>query len=174
MKQFSIGGLILLSSLLLSFYVMPKEKVNWISFAELDKQYAQKPKPIIIDLYTSWCGWCKVMDKKTYGDKRVAAYINEHYYAVKFNAESKDSVRFNKAGYGYNKQYRTNDVAIMLSMGDLSYPNSVFLERIDANPAPIAGYLTVAEIETPLRYFVEKNEGESFADFSKRMKPLWK
>ncbi|HRD57623.1 MAG TPA: DUF255 domain-containing protein [Ferruginibacter sp.] len=153
-----------------SFSRVPKEKVNWISFAEMEKSYAQNPKPIIIDLYTDWCGWCKVMDKNTYGNAKVAAYINEHYYAVKYNAESTDSVWFNKIKYGFNSALKTNELALLLSRGDRSYPNTIFLEKIDASPAPLSGYMKPKEMEAPLRYFVEKKEGETFVAFNQKMK----
>lgn len=143
-----------------SFSRVPKEKVNWISFAEMEKSYAQNPKPIIIDLYTDWCGWCKVMDKNTYGNAKVAAYINEHYYAVKYNAESTDSVWFNKIKYGFNSALKTNELALLLSRGDRSYPNTIFLEKIDASPAPLSGYMKPKEMEAPLRYFVEKKRAK--------------
>ena len=153
-----------------SFSNAPKEKVNWISFAELEKAYARQPKPIIVDLYTSWCGWCKEMDRTTYSNAKVAAYINQHYYAVKYNAESTDSVTFNKLKYGFNKAAKTNDLALFLSFGDRSYPNTIFLENIDAKPAPLAGYMKPKEIEAPLRYFVEKKGDETFVEFNKKMK----
>jgi len=153
-----------------SFSNAPKEKVNWISFAELEKAYARQPKPIIVDLYTSWCGWCKEMDRTTYSNAKVAAYINQHYYAVKYNAESTDSVLFNKLKYGFNKAAKTNDLALFLSFGDRSYPNTIFLENIDAKPAPLAGYMKPKEIEAPLRYFVEKKGDETFVEFNKKMK----
>src|SRR5674476_574025 len=75
-----------------SFMIPTKEKVQWLSIAEMQVAYSKNPKPILVDVYTSWCGWCKVMDKQTYSNDKVAAYINEKYYAVKFDAESKDSV----------------------------------------------------------------------------------
>jgi thiol:disulfide interchange protein len=43
-----------------------KEKLNWISLEEAELKMKTDPRPILIDLYTDWCGWCKVMDRKTY------------------------------------------------------------------------------------------------------------
>ncbi|RYY65012.1 MAG: DUF255 domain-containing protein, partial [Chitinophagaceae bacterium] len=119
------------------------------------------------------CGWCKEMDRTTYSNPKVAAYINEHYYAVKYDAESKDSVAFNKIRYGFNKAAKTNDLALYLSFGDRSYPNTIFLDHINARPAPLSGYMKPKEIEAPMRYFVEKKGEETFVDFNKKMKPVW-
>ncbi len=114
------------------------------------------------------------MDRTTYKNQKVVAYINEHYYAVKYNAESKTAVLFNNKTYQYNQRYKTNDLAVFLSSGQLEYPNSIFLSSIDAKPAPLTGYMKPKEIEAPLKYFAErKNEEESFIEFNKKMKSEW-
>jgi thioredoxin-related protein len=69
------------------------EKIPWLSLQESEVAYKKEKKPILIDLYTNWCGWCKVMDKKTYANKNVIGYLNEKFYTVKLNAENK-RVRF--------------------------------------------------------------------------------
>lgn len=157
-----------------SFVYAPKEKVNWMSFEEMEAAYAREPRPILVDLYTDWCGWCKHMDNTTYKNAQVVAYINTHYYAVKYNAESKSAVRFNNKVYQYNAKYRTNDLAMFLSFGDLSYPNTIFLSGLDARPAPLAGYLAPKDFEAPLKYFAErKSEQESFVEFNQKLKKEW-
>lgn len=169
-----IFGLSIVALMAMSFISKPKEQINWISFEELQEQYIKNPKPIFIDLYTDWCGWCKEMDRTTYKNQKVVAYINEHYYAVKYNAESKTAVLFNNKTYQYNQRYKTNDLSVFLSSGQLEYPNSIFLSSIDAKPAPLTGYMKPKEIEAPLKYFAErKNEGESFIEFNKKMKSEW-
>lgn len=172
MKRFApLLFIFFMAAALFAFNDAPREKVNWISFTELEKAYAQQPKPIIVDLYTNWCGWCKEMDRTTYSNEKVASYINSNYYAVKYNAESSDSVSFNKIKYGFNKAAKTNELALYLSFGDRSYPNTIFLENISARPAPLAGYMKPKEMEAPLRYFVEKKGEETFVEFNKKMKP---
>lgn len=174
MRKFSVGLLFFAVVVtLISFDNKPKEKVNWISFEELEKAYAKQPKPIIVDLYTSWCGWCKEMDRTTYSNAKVAAYINENYYAVKYNAESTDSVRFNKMKYGFNNGLKTNELALYLSFGERSYPNTIFLSSINAKPAPLSGYMKPKEMEAPLRYFVEKKGDQTFVEFNQKMKGGW-
>ena len=165
----------LLAMVSLAFKPMAKEKINWISFEELQLEYEKNPKPIVIDLYTSWCGWCKEMDKTTYKHDKLAAYINEHYYAVKYDAESRDAVLFNKISYGFNKKYATNDLAMYFTFGRLEYPTTVFLSSLDARPAPLSGYMKPKEMEAPLKYFAERtNFQETFIEFNKRMKKEWR
>ena len=164
--------LIVLAAFALSFAFPGKEKINWITVSQLNTLYARNPKPIVIDLYTDWCGWCKHMDRTTYMNDKLATYINDNYYAVKYNAESKDSVTFNNQAFGYNKKYQTNDFAMYLTFGRLEYPTTVFLSTMNARPAPLSGYLKPKEMEAPLRYFVErKDETQSFVEFNKKMKP---
>lgn len=44
-------------------------------------------RPLLVNLYTSWCGWCKRMDRETYRDARVLAKAREEFVFVSLNAE---------------------------------------------------------------------------------------
>lgn len=157
-----------------AFVTASKEKVQWLTVAELQEAYKKNPKPILIDVYTSWCGWCKVMDRETYAKDKVAEYINEHYYALKLDAESKETFEWNGKQYGYNAQYKSNDLAIYLLYGQMSYPSTVFLAAIDAQPAPLAGYLKPKELEPPLKFFGEgAYKTQKYPEFMSSFKPSW-
>jgi len=156
-------------ALMYSFNEPAKEKINWISMSKLNELYAQSPKPILIDVYTTWCGWCKEMDRTTYKNKKLTTYVNEYYYAVKMDAESSAQIVFNK------KSYTTSDLATYLLMGDMSFPTTVFLPTIDAKPAPLAGYLNAADMEAPLKFFGEgAHQQQTFVEFNKKMKKEWR
>ena len=62
-------------------------KIKWVDFNTGLAQAQQTGKLAVIDCYTDWCGWCKVMDKKTFSDPKIIERINEKYIAIKFNPE---------------------------------------------------------------------------------------
>lgn len=166
--------LITLPVILCSFHRPKKEKIRWLTLAELTTAYNKEARPIIVDVYTNWCGWCKVMDKETYGNDKVASYINENYYAVKFNAESKETVEFAGKKYNYNPAYKANDLAVYLLFGRMGYPTTVLLSAIDAQPAPLSGYLKPSELEAPVKFFGDgAYKNQNFTEFMKSFCNKW-
>ncbi len=175
MKQVTGIFLIMIIGILTtSFTPVSKDNIHWLTVSELNEAYAKNPKPILVDLYTDWCGWCKVMDKKTYTNDKVVAYINEHYYAVKYNAESEEAVTFNNKVFKFNEEYKSNEFALYLTAGRLEFPTTVFLATVDAQPAPLAGYMKPQEMEAPLKFFGEgAHTRQSFIAFDKSLKKEW-
>lgn len=126
-------------------------QVNWISFEEALEQSKKEPKKILVDIYTDWCGYCKKMDVNTYSNKKLAAYINKHYYAVKFNAEQRPSVTFR--GHEFKFSRGVHELALALTNNKPSYPTTVILtEELEIFP-PIAGYLAVSDFAPMLHYY---------------------
>ena len=166
---------ILFSLVLLTSFLPPKkERLIWLSLNELQTAYAMQHRPIIIDVYTSWCGWCKVMDKDTYGNEKVISYINKNFYAVKFNAESTDTVELGSKKFAYNPAFKANDLAVYLLDGQMGYPTTVLLSSVYAQPAPLAGFLKPSELEPPLKYFGEGSyKKQEFPDFMKGFSGTW-
>ena len=70
-----------------------------------------------MDMYTVWCGPCKMLDKNTFHNKDVADYINKYYYAVKFNAEGRMTKFFLKTGcfliLAINLKWPEEEIALM-------------------------------------------------------------
>ncbi len=111
----------------------PKETIHWLTFNQLKDSMASHPKKIFVDIYTDWCGPCKLMDKKVFPKADVVKLMNENYYAVKLNSETADSLNFNSKDY-FLKPYKTaviNElvVEIGLDAGHLSYPTIVILDE---------------------------------------------
>ncbi|MBR4156841.1 MAG: DUF255 domain-containing protein [Bacteroidales bacterium] len=132
------------------------KKINWMSFEEAVKLNDSAPKKIFIDIYTDWCGWCKKMDQTTFLDEEVIDYMNEHFYAVKFNAEQTESVDF--MGYTFvnpnplGTQKGTHQLAAALLQGKMSYPSYVFLNEQNIGITVLPGYVDASKLMPALKY----------------------
>lgn len=106
-------------------------KVKWITFEEAVEKSKSEKKKIFIDVYTEWCGWCKVMDKNTFTDPEVAKLLNEKFYAVKLDAEQTADILFRGTTFKFipygNKG--VHQLAAALLNNQMSYPNFVFLDE---------------------------------------------
>ena len=156
-------------------YLPVREKIEWLSLAEAQARQTARRKPILIDLYTNWCGWCKVMDKKTYARPELARYITENFYPVKIDAESRELMTWQGRQFTYNANARIHNLAIFLTRGQLSFPQTIFIMPSDGEPQAIPGYLEVKDMELLLKYFGEGHYGKlAFSDFQKKFSPSWK
>jgi thioredoxin-related protein len=108
-------------------------RVKWMSVNEALKKAKTDPKPILLDFYTDWCGWCKTMKTTTYADPGLSKYINTYFYPAKFNAEGKDTVEY--LGQKYfpidSLAKSTHPFALKLLGTNLMYPSTVFLNGYD-------------------------------------------
>lgn len=149
-------------------------KVEWMTLEQAAASMLKERRPILIDLYTDWCGWCKVMDKKTYSNKKVSSYLQEKFYSVKLNAEGTQSITWNGKTYRFNASYRTHDFAIYLTGGQLSYPTTVILPVNEATPQAIPGYLEPKNFEPIVKYFGEGKFGKiPFNLYHQQFKSTW-
>ena len=135
MQYFKASFLFVLFSLfsLNSFAQDAKAKgdFKWYTWEEMVEAQKVQPKKVMIDMYTDWCGWCKRMDASTFSDPKVQAFLKENFYAVKFDAEQKESITFDNHEFKYVKAGRrgVHELANALLNGKLSYPSIVYLNE---------------------------------------------
>lgn len=79
-----------------SFAQNLNEKINWISFSALNDSLNVNPKRVLIHFYADWCSVCTQMEQSTFRDERVVEVLNNNYYAVKMNIETKETITFGK------------------------------------------------------------------------------
>lgn len=161
MKQMLIISLTLLLTIQLYPQVtLPSEStaVKWHTIEEAEKLFNKTPRPIFIDAYTDWCGWCKKMDKETFTNPVIADLLNKKFYPVKFDAEGKEKVTFlGRTFINDGKAGRTHQLAIALLQGQLSYPTVVFMTREDGKFAasPVQGFREARDMEVLLSFFAD-------------------
>jgi len=160
----------------LSQEVIEPSKVEWYSIEEADSLLKLQPRPLFIDVYTEWCGWCKHMMKTTFAHKGIAAYMNQNFINVRFDAETFDTITFQNKTYtnpGVGRKPKHDLVKFLLG-GRYSFPTIVYMGR-DRKFYPIPGYKKVAELESFLVYFAEDLYSSiSLHDFDRYFKCTYK
>ena len=175
---------ILLLAVLLIGTAASAQKIKWMSMDDALAAQAKNPKKIFVDMYTNWCGPCKLLDKNTFSNKDVISYINEHYYAVKFNAEGKESIVFEDFTYT-NPNYRegrrgrnaTHFFADALKLQ--GYPSLVFFESDGSLIQAVPGYKTPEQLELFLKMiasndYKDVNTGEKWQAYQENFKSTFK
>ena len=98
-------------------------------------------KPVFIDAYTDWCGWCKKMDKSTFADANVINELNSKFIVVKMNMEQGE-------GPGIAQKY-----------GIQGYPTFLFFNAKGKEIHRIVGFVKadkfVTETLTALKNYVQ-------------------
>ena len=133
--------------------------LKWYSWEEAVAACEKEPRKIFVDVYTDWCGWCKVMDKKTFPIPEVKSYIEANFYPVKLDAEQKEDIVWNGNTFSWRPAGRNgiNMLAYSLLEGKTSYPTIVYLnekfERIMISP----GYKTPEQFLPELKFAAEEH-----------------
>ena len=132
-----------------------RESIKWISWESAQDLVKKEPKKLIVDLYTDWCGWCKRMDASTFQDPRIVRYVNQNFYAIKFNAEQTQDIIFKNKSYKFiprgTRGY--HELAVEIANGQLSYPTVVFIDEDLNTLQPIPGYCDADDFEMISNYF---------------------
>lgn len=151
------------------------QEVNWLSWEEAAELVAtdENPKKVFIDVYTDWCGWCKKMDKDTFQNPEVAAYMSENYYMVKMDGEGKEPIEFRGKIYKFVPSGRKgyHEFAAALMQGRMSYPTTIFLDEKLNMLSPVPGYQKPEPFLNIAKYFgndiYKEKDWKTYAEQSK-------
>jgi thioredoxin-related protein len=138
-----------------------RSDLTWLNWNAGIAEASASKRPILIDVYTDWCGWCKRMDRDVYARDDVRGYLNDHFTLVKLNAESLDEVVYDGrklTGRGLAQYLRVS-----------GYPTTIFLKSNGEHIANVPGYVPADRFKLMLRYIGEDHigRGVSWQDFEK-------
>jgi len=161
------------------------QEINWVTLEEALELQEKNPKKIMMDVYTNWCGPCKMLDRNTFQNSDVVSYINENYYAVKFNAEGNETIlyqgkTFDNPGFDPSKTNKRNSSHKLTSRLKVSaYPTILFFDEKGVVISPIVGYQTPTQLELYLKMFKDDHHQnmksqEDFNEFYKAFKSEFK
>ena len=155
------------------------QQINWLS---IDKLPANSDKPYLVDFYTSWCGYCKKMDRQTFTNPIVVKIINKYYIPVKFDAEGNATFMWRGVKYtptptppGSRPSVHMFTKAMLGKQ--IGFPSFGFFDRDQAPLTILQGYQTADDLIVILWYFASGDNNRYSFDryrtiFDKEIRPV--
>lgn len=135
---------------------------NWREWDAGLREARTSGKPVLVDVYTDWCGWCKRMDRDVYARADVRAYLAKRFVTIKLDAEGADSESWRGGSYTSRSlaaQFRVT-----------GYPTTIFLDSRGEHLVNVPGYVPADRFLLLLQFIGDGHMGKgvSFDDFVKR------
>ena len=105
----------------------------WPSFDEAIAAGLSEGKPILIDIYAPWCGWCARMQEEVYGNVTLASYVQQNFAYGRLNLDDTTTMHefqghvLTSANLGY-------------ALGASGTPTTVFLDPKGTFIDKVPGY----------------------------------
>jgi len=154
--------LILLVFLTIPFVAIAQEKTafTYKNLEQAQNLAKQDGKKIILDMYASWCGYCKRMVSEVYVDKTVGVTMDAYYHFVRVDIESDAMTVYNGRSFSMKE--------LAGGFGVRSTPTYVFMDSegkiIGAQP----GFMPVPMFNLVLSFVgSDAYKTQKFDDFSK-------
>lgn len=111
-----------------------QERINWVSFTQLDSLLSIAPRETMIFMHTDWCSYCRKMEQEIFTKKDIIELINKHYYAVRLDAESIQEISFDQSIWQpkskKKKAGRYHPLALQLLQGrNIVFPSILRLDK---------------------------------------------
>ena len=137
------------------------EAVAWRGWNDGLAAASGSGKPVIVDVYTDWCGWCKRMDRDVYARAEVSSYLNQHFVMVRLNAESNERVTYE----GRSMAARSLAGGFQVT----GYPTTIFLRPTGEHLVNVPGYLPLEKFMKLVRFIGDghMDKGESWEEYSR-------
>lgn len=102
------------------------------TFEEAEKFSIEHPKPFVVFIHTSWCKYCKMMQNSTFKNQEVVKQLNEKFYFILFDAETKNNITFNNHIFKFNPKANNSGIhelaeALAEEEGSIAYPTITIL-----------------------------------------------
>jgi thioredoxin-related protein len=121
--------------LLLFFLAIPSSfaQLKTYTFEEAAKLTKENPKPFVVFIHTSWCKYCKLMENSTFKNLEITQLLNDNFYFISLDAESKKDIYFNNHTFkfkpnGQNTGIHELAAALATIDSQVVYPTLVILD----------------------------------------------
>jgi len=138
----------------------PEAKLDWLALdAAVGKAKAQN-KHVIVNVYTTWCGYCRMMDKQTFGNEEVASHLRENFVLAKVNGESSSKVHW--------QGQEMTEREFARAVGVTGFPATYFLKPNAEMLGGVSGYIRTPDFMIYAKYvstkWYEKGKIQQYVD----------
>ena len=135
-------------------------KMPWASLGDIEGLMKSNPKKMLVDVYTPWCGPCKMMDRNTFSNPEIISLMGDNFYPVKFNAEGPDPIaylgkEYTNPQYDPNKKGRNGRHQLANLFPVRGYPSLVVLNEKFEIINTITGYRTPEQLKGDLAQYMK-------------------
>lgn len=122
-------------------------------------------RPVLVDVYTKWCGWCKRMDRDVYSRPAVRDYLADKFVTIKIDAEAKTPAHYE------GRDHTSRSLAALFRV--TGYPTTLFLRPDGKHLVNVPGYVEADNFMLLLRYVGDGylDRGVTWEDFRSEVKP---
>ncbi len=132
---------------------MPAEKpqatkngISWQTYESGLLTAKQTNKNIFLYFHAQWCTYCTQLKARTFSDKKVQSYLNDHFVSIAVDADKNQNIA---------RQYQVTGL-----------PTMWFLKPDGSKISNLPGYVEADQLRTILEYIQTKSyETMSFRDF---------
>ena len=150
------------------------QQVEWKTIEQAAKTDSKSnTKLYFVDFYTSWCGWCKKMDRETFTDPTVALILNKYYIPVKFDAEGNSEFtwrgnKYSNVATAPGNRPSTHSFAKKVLGAKMGFPSFGLFKTDQAQLTVLQGYQSASDLVVILWYFASgDNKRYAFDNYSK-------
>ena len=135
------------------------QQVEWKTIEQAAKTDTKSnAKLFFVDFYTSWCGWCKKMDRETFTNPVVAKILNTYYIPIKFNAEGNSEFSWRGTKYvnlaaAPGSRPATHSFAKAILGTQMGFPSFALFNSDQSKLTIIQGYQSDTDLVMMLWYF---------------------
>ncbi len=138
------------------FTCISNAQITTTTFDKVENLMAVEARPLLVFFYTDWCSYCELMKQKTFSDSEITKELNQNYYVIFFDGESKAEVKWDHRNWGFRKRglkSGTHQLAMYFAehRGTVTYPAIILLDSKFQKIYQHNSYLKASELHALLK-----------------------